>query len=267
MEAGVMREAVRLPFTFDPAGLKADLALACPDEWTAHFNTQYFDGEWSGVALRAVQGTRTPLFAGPNSGTFADTDLLARCPHVRAVLECFRCPLKAVRLLKLAPSSVIREHRDYDLGYDAGEVRIHVPVTTNPGVEFYLNSRRLVMAEGECWYLDLNLPHRVANRSASERVHLVLDCGVNDWLRALLADAGAFELQMNEIDEENAFERFRWIVLNDPALFEQLRVVTESEAFAESALRLGREHGCAFTANDLDAALHAARRGWIERSL
>jgi hypothetical protein len=45
------------------------------------------------------------------------------------------------------------------------------------------------MAEGECWYLNVNQPHRVENRGSADRVHLVLDCVVDEWLRALFARA------------------------------------------------------------------------------
>jgi hypothetical protein len=43
------------------------------------------------------------------------------------------------------------------------------------------------MQAGETWYLDFNLRHRVANGGPEPRVHLVLDCVVNDWVSRLLA--------------------------------------------------------------------------------
>jgi hypothetical protein len=43
------------------------------------------------------------------------------------------------------------------------------------------------MRPGECWYLRLSEPHRVDNDGHDERVHLVFDARVNDWLRGLLA--------------------------------------------------------------------------------
>jgi hypothetical protein len=45
------------------------------------------------------------------------------------------------------------------------------------------------MALGECWYLDLRLTHRAANRSSVRRVHLVIDCKVNPWLEGLFNDS------------------------------------------------------------------------------
>ena len=54
-----------------------------------------------------------------------------------------------------------------------------------------LNGQRIVMDEGTCWYVNVNFPHRVANRGTADRVHLVIDCIVDDWLRSImLAAAG-----------------------------------------------------------------------------
>ena len=41
------------------------------------------------------------------------------------------------------------------------------------------------MKEGECWYADVSYLHSVTNRSEKDRVHLLLDVGVNDWLRGV----------------------------------------------------------------------------------
>ena len=93
--------------------------------------------------------------------------------------------------MRLTPGSLIREHRDHDLSFEDGMVRIHVPVTTNDGVDFRLNGVRCVMPAGSVWYLRLSDPHSVANRGGTDRVHLVIDAAVNDWLGALLERAAA----------------------------------------------------------------------------
>ena len=245
--------------TFDPAGLQADLMTLGAGEWLAHFNTGFFNGDWSGVALRAVEGSNTPMYADSHQGDYADTALLRKCRHLRAVVESFECPLRSVRLLRLTAGSNIREHRDYDLGYDAGEVRIHVPVITNPGVEFFLDGRRIIMSEGECWYLDLNLPHRVQNRGESDRVHLVIDCQLNDWLRGMIARATPNE------GGESGFEPFRRLVLSEPALQEQLGAITDRHIFLSQTAELGRQHGFDFLPGDVEAALMESRRKWMER--
>ena len=182
-----MLSAVRLPLELDAEGLKADLAGFREDDWVPHFNTSYYEGDWSGIALRSVGGVAKQLYPDPAAtDPFADTENLGRCPSVRAALGALRCPLLSVRFLRLAAGASIREHRDYNLGFADGELRIHVPVESNPQVEFVLDGEQIDMREGEAWYLDLNLPHRVANRGSTDRVHLVVDCVVNDWLGELL---------------------------------------------------------------------------------
>ena len=185
-------DAVKLPFQFDAARLQADLARMMADEFVPHFNTAYYQGDWSAVPLRAVGGRTDHIYPDPTAkNQFADTPLLARCDYLREVLATLRCPLQAVRFLRLKAGSVIKEHRDHELGFEDGEVRLHIPVITNPGVEFVLNQIRVVMNEGECWYLNVNQPHRVANRGETDRIHLVMDCVVNDWLRDVLLAAAA----------------------------------------------------------------------------
>lgn len=103
------------------------------------------------------------------------------------MLGTFRCPLLSVRLLRLGPGALIKEHRDPMLGLDYGEARLHVVVSTNPGVTCRIDGTEQHWAAGECWYADFNRPHSFANRGETERVHLVLDCKADDWLRQLLA--------------------------------------------------------------------------------
>ena len=61
--------------------------------------------------------------------------------------------------------------------------------TTNPDVEFVIDDERVVMEPGSCWYINANLMHRVANRGDADRIHLVVDCVVDDWLRQRFAGA------------------------------------------------------------------------------
>lgn len=183
-----MINQLRLPLTFDPARLKADLAQIMPGEWMPHFNNADYEGEWSGVALRSVGGAVSQLYPDPTAqDRFADTPLLARCPYFQEVLARLPFPHEAVRLLKLKAGSNIREHRDYKLGYEEGFIRLHLPIETNSDVAFYLEGQRVEMQPGECWYLNFSLPHRVENHSLTDRIHLVIDGRVNDWVHSLFA--------------------------------------------------------------------------------
>lgn len=174
---------LKFPFSFDSQKLQTDALQFSAEEWLPHFNTQYYEGDWSGIALRAAKGAHVQLYSDPNAKDgFVDTEMMARCSYVPKVLETFQCEMTSVRFLKLGAGSQIRRHRDYQLGFEDGEIRIHIPVLTNPQVEFILNDERLDMKEGEAWYLNFNHYHSVSNNGSTDRVHLVMDCVVNDWL-------------------------------------------------------------------------------------
>ena len=182
-------DRLRLPLSFDAARLASDLSVLSSAAWIAHFVKQNYDGDWDVLPLRGVAGARHPvqmIYSDPAATEFEDTPMLASCPYFREVLATFACEVQAVRLMRLSPGSVIKEHSDHDLDAAAGMARVHIPITSNPDVAFELNRRRVVMAPGEAWYLRLSDPHRVANRGASERVHLVADLVVNGWLADLL---------------------------------------------------------------------------------
>jgi hypothetical protein len=187
-------DRLRLPLSFDPARLAADMAAISADGWIAHFVTQNYDGDWSVIPLRGPAGARHPvqmIYSDPACPAYENTPLLAATPYLAEVLAAFRCPLQSVRLMRLSPGSVIKEHRDHDLAFEDGIVRIHIPVVTNDGVDFRLNGVRCVMAAGSAWYLRLADPHSVANQGNSDRVHLVIDATVNDWVRGLFERAEA----------------------------------------------------------------------------
>jgi len=187
-------DRLRLPFTFDRDLLAADLRRLSAEQWISHYVTQNYQGDWSVIALRGPAGARHPvqmIYAHPTATAFADTPLLACCPYYREVLDSFCCPLQTVRLMRLTPGSVIKEHCDYDLSFEQGCVRIHIPITTNDGVAFELNRRRVVLEAASCWYLRLSDPHSVANHGDTDRVHMVIDAAVNDWVEAALAAASA----------------------------------------------------------------------------
>lgn len=61
------------------------------------------------------------------------------------------------------------------------------------------------------------------------------------------------------------FEKFRALVVDDPALFEMLRAAQGREAFKARAVELGRARELTFSEQDVQAALDVARKTWIER--
>ena len=180
----------KLPVSFDVSLLQSDLAVLEAGEWIEHFVTQNYQGEWSVVPLRGPADANHPvrmIYSDPSCTEFSDTPFLDKCQYFKAVLSWFQCPLQAVRLMKLSAGSYIKEHRDHDLSLEEGMARLHIPIITNHQVYFRLNQHRVVMNEGECWYLRLSDPHSVANKGSIDRVHMVIDAEVNEWLLGKLS--------------------------------------------------------------------------------
>lgn len=183
-----MLDKLKLPFLFDAPRMQKEVNAFPPDAWVPHFNKGYYSGEWSAIPLRSVGGDPRRIFPDPaGTAKYEDTEHLLNTVYLKEIVNHFQCEKIDVRLLKLNAGSIIKEHKDFGLGFEDGEVRLHIPVTTNPQLEFYLNKERVIMQEGECWFLNFNCPHSVSNQGATHRIHLVLDCKINTWLRAFFA--------------------------------------------------------------------------------
>jgi hypothetical protein len=185
-------DRLRLPLTFDRALLARDLQGLASVGWIQHFVKQNFEGDWSVIPLRGKAGATHPvmmIYSDPTATDFEDTPMLRDCPYFREVLDTFDCPLRAVRLMRLAPGSLIKEHTDLELSAEEGTARIHIPVVTNADVEFFLNGTRVVLEAGSAWYLRLSDRHSVYNKGGTPRVHMVVDAVVNGWLQSLLGSA------------------------------------------------------------------------------
>lgn len=174
----------------------AQLPLILPDavateliqyatEWQAHFNTAHYQGEWTVLALRSPGGKDSIIPDLMGEQAYADTTHLRHFPTVIRFLQSLACPVLSVRFLNLKAGAAIKAHRDHELAFEKGEARLHFPILTNADVAFYVEDTRVDMQPGTCWYINANLTHRVANNGTTDRIHLVVDCLVNDWLRQL----------------------------------------------------------------------------------
>jgi hypothetical protein len=182
-------DRLRLPFSFDAVLMARDLESLKAVDWIEHFVKQNYDGDWSVIPLRGQAGATHPvmmIYSNPTATEFEDAPMLKRCPYFRAVLDTFKCPLQAVRLMRLSSGSSINEHSDHELSVEEGTLRIHIPVATSAGVEFYLNRSRVIMEAASARYLRLSDPHSVTNNGATDRVHLVIDALANDRIKDVL---------------------------------------------------------------------------------
>jgi quercetin dioxygenase-like cupin family protein len=207
MKKDQITKYLQFPFQFDEQRLVADLSRAMEAEWVPHFNTGGYSGNWKAVSLYAKDGNEQHIFAHTTDNSeISETPLMKECPYFKEVLDSFLFPILSVRLLRLEAGAEIKPHTDYELGYEDGQFRLHIPVVTNPGIEFILDGERLTMLPGECWYTNVNFVHSVANHGTTDRVHLVIDGVRNAWTDELffsLAPESSFEaVREEELDAE-----------------------------------------------------------------
>lgn len=181
------------------ASLQRDIEplLAQPQYWVPHVNRNDYLGGWDVLPLRCEQRHHQAhqllqSFDIAAGEAWLDLPVLANCPAINALLLQLRCSVKAVRLMRLQAGSSIQPHRDLGLSLLHGEARLHVPIFTSDSVSFLVGRRPLPMQAGELWYFNADEIHEVHNRGVFDRVHLVIDCDVNDWLRAEIVSGAVY---------------------------------------------------------------------------
>jgi uncharacterized protein (TIGR03032 family) len=116
----------------------------------------------------------------------APTPHLERCEYLRQVLASFKTVLGRTRLMRLDGEAEATLHVDTNY-YWFERVRVHVPITTSPAIEFICDERSLHMPEGEAWIFDAWRPHNVLNPTGDRRIHLVADTVGSDEFWRLVA--------------------------------------------------------------------------------
>ena len=173
---------LKLPFQFATEKLVHDLSLILDGKWIPHFNTAGYRGDWKAISLYAEGGDESNIVALSTSNSIiSETSILKDCLYFKEVIDSFKCPILTARILRLGVGAEIKPHRDYKLGYEDGNFRLHIPIKTNQDVEFVLDGIHLKMLPGECWYTNVNYVHSVSNKGESDRVHLVIDGRRNEW--------------------------------------------------------------------------------------
>jgi hypothetical protein len=160
--------------------------------WVAHVNHRDYQGDWQVLPLRSLEihHKAHPIlqgFAHDGGGDWRELPVLEAAPCLQALLKSIPTHLKSARLMRLGPGAQIKPHRDVDIAWESGEARLHLPLRTDPRVMFRVGGKQVPMGLGELWYMDASEEHSVINASPEERIHLVVDCEVNEWLRSAVA--------------------------------------------------------------------------------
>ncbi|MBL4795653.1 MAG: aspartyl/asparaginyl beta-hydroxylase domain-containing protein [Pseudomonadales bacterium] len=172
--------AARLNQSFDVPRLVKDLEVAKAKYTPAAQSGPYHDGNWKGIFLRNADGDYSksvPVMQGVGK----DTEVLKDCPYFKEILDSLGTPIHTARLLFLPPDKKIGRHSD-SFTWEAGIVRLHIPIVTHEKVKFMLGEKFWQWKPGEFWFGDFSQVHSIHNQSDVLRVHLVIDCSVTENL-------------------------------------------------------------------------------------
>ncbi|HEX8666751.1 MAG TPA: sulfotransferase [Allosphingosinicella sp.] len=175
------RPLLRLPIRFDAARLSAEIEALPVSAWHPHPNK--LPGN-EAVHLVTPGGRITDSVAG----AMAPTEHLKACPYILEVMAELGAVWGRARLMRLAPGAVVPPHVDVNY-YWRTHLRLHIPILTEPEVEFGCGGETVHMAAGECWLFDTFQWHEVRNGSERTRVHLVLDTVGGERLWELIEQA------------------------------------------------------------------------------
>jgi len=200
------RPFLKLPVRFDAETLEEEVRALPSSAWVPHATG--FPGN-EAVRLVTVGGQPTDAFEGP----MRPTPNLTACPYIQQVMAELGGVWGRSRLMGLGIGAEVPEHVDAHYHWRT-HLRIHVPVITNPQVQFTCGGETIHMAPGECWVFDSFRWHEVHNRGQERRVHLVLDTVVTPHLWDLIdaAQNGATDAKLLRPGERPA----------EPLLFEQV---------------------------------------------
>ncbi len=156
---------------------------------------------WKAISIKGF--SKDPLvISKPNvlgvgsGGNLQETPLVDRL-QIRSILEKIPAMTERVRLMKLEAGTKISKHTDkVDKDIKSRKIiRLHVPVITDDQIKMISwlekdNPTEFKMKKGECWWLDVSKAHSVLNESDIDRVHLVIDVFVNNYMSEVMYGTG-----------------------------------------------------------------------------
>jgi len=188
-----MQSAYKLPLSFDPGPIVEEISTAeSRSAWIDHWaDASAIPGTWVFIPLVAGPGDLAAAIASERDGAPRSMPILAELPHTRSIIDAFHTEVLRARLMKLKAGAVIKEHRDFAYfggqrwSFERGRIRVHIPIVTGANVFWMLSGKRIDMKAGEAWYVNVCMPHSVENRGDTDRIHLVLELEVNEWVRKM----------------------------------------------------------------------------------
>lgn len=264
---------VRLDRSYDPVLLLKDLNIAMEFGQVAQ-PFDYHNGEWRGTSLYSQGGDGKTAFAGSiGLDPFRETEVVRATPYFRKILSELNVPKRSVRLLTLAPGGEILPHRDSNIGFGIGQLRLHLPISSNPDVEFNIDGMKCPAGVGELWFSDVARSHWVKNEGVTPRTHLVIDVEINEFLLNLFPREYAAKIRMGEIClhrpsvelSDQTLRSHECILLLPAMIFKVIRFSLDSAKAAREGRQSASRVGAGGAVDDVPVHLHAEEGTLIGR--
>ena len=188
----------KLEIQFSDGELQRIVDYCNSDQQYSPVITKYNKKEnWKAISIKGF--SQDPLvISKPNvlgvgsGGNLQETPFVDRF-QIRSILAKIPAMTERVRLMKLEAGTKISKHTDkVDKDIKSRKIiRLHIPIITNDNVKMisWLDKNtpmELKMKKGEWWWLDVSKAHSVLNESDVDRVHLVIDVFVNNYMSEVM---------------------------------------------------------------------------------
>ena len=188
--------AAQLSIQIDVIALQKEVLSCVASDWVDHVNRACYSGSWDVLPIRtlATNVYKHPILQSFNleqKGDWVYLPVINVLPQIRRIIDWFQCDVEATRLMRLKPGAHIQPHQDKGLSIEHGFARFHVPISAVEQVEFIVNGALVPMQNGELWYLNADATHSVKHVGNEDRINLVIDCEVNEWLKKQIIAAVA----------------------------------------------------------------------------
>jgi|TARA_R100000900_G_scaffold124874_2_gene99411 mannose-6-phosphate isomerase-like protein (cupin superfamily) len=178
--------------------MRREYDLLKDEKWLGHYDPT-LSREWKAILLVSLHGESVDEESQRGADDYTKmkrTKIVEKLPYFEEILDAFKCRQGRVRILKLSPGAGINMHRD--IRHEAaniavGRVRLHIPIHTNDRVTFFVGGEKIKMLPGRLYYVNFSKLHYVRNEGETDRLHLVLDLEVNDWLRDIFPSMSVLE--------------------------------------------------------------------------
>ncbi|WP_013334422.1 aspartyl/asparaginyl beta-hydroxylase domain-containing protein [Gloeothece verrucosa] len=173
-------------------------------DWQNSSYSEYISGDFLSISLLSHDGDSANTII--RDCTPKPTAALNQLPETKRFLEQCGLDLMWVRLNLLKSDAFFVEHKDYSELDDKPRLRLHIPIKTNPESYIVLSGYRIHLHENAIWKLNPADAVHGAINNGSYRIHLLLDCYINDNLKALLTSESLNKHSLKELQSPSGKE-------------------------------------------------------------